>query len=119
MSDARDDDGGPAFPVPMVFDGAVVDTVNERGMSRRDYFAAHAYIPHELEAAVVTRSATLVDVIPLLASWCFTWAEAMLEESKHRSAASSSATTTASDASSRNAETPAPSEARPAEGSDR
>ena len=34
------DDGGYAFPVPMVYDGTVCDTVNERGMSLRDYFAA-------------------------------------------------------------------------------
>lgn len=41
MADANDD-GGYAFPVPMVYDGGACETVNERGMSLRDYFAAKA-----------------------------------------------------------------------------
>lgn len=35
-------DGGPAFPVPMVSDGTHTDSVNERGITKREYYAATA-----------------------------------------------------------------------------
>ena len=35
-------DGGPAFPVPMIYDGQSVSLVTEHGMSLRQYFAAAA-----------------------------------------------------------------------------
>jgi hypothetical protein len=35
-------DGGPAFPVPQVYDGLRVLTVPERGMSLRQWYAGQA-----------------------------------------------------------------------------
>jgi hypothetical protein len=47
---ARQNHGGPAFPVPMVSDGNAVGEVNQHGMFLRDYFAAKA-IPLTLSAS--------------------------------------------------------------------
>ena len=78
------DDGGYAFPVPMVFDGAVCDTVNERGMSLRDYFAGQAmtavgrtYLGSEDNpVADQLGKPTFAEE----ARRCYAWADAMLAE---------------------------------------
>jgi len=69
------DDGGYAFPVPMVFDGSVVDTVNERGMSLRDWFAGKALA----RAQSLGPSAPAVGDV---ARWAYEQADAMLAERK-------------------------------------
>jgi hypothetical protein len=66
------DDGGYAFPVPMVHDGVHTETVNERGMSLREYFAAHA--------PVTVLNGTTPEA---LAASAFAWADAMLEQRKN------------------------------------
>ncbi len=66
------DDGGYAFPVPMVYDDVTVDTVNERGMSLRDYFAAMAVI----KVLADVRNAARV------AQYAYDIADAMIQERK-------------------------------------
>lgn len=36
------EDGGPAFPIPLVYDGQAVTSVLERGMSMRQWYAGQA-----------------------------------------------------------------------------
>jgi hypothetical protein len=70
-------DDGPAFPVPMVYDGVVVDSVNERGMTLRDYFAAKAM------AAYVAKEGPASDEDgDFVAKYAYEIADAMLAERK-------------------------------------
>lgn len=88
MADVKDD-GGSAFPVPMVYDGVHVENVNERGLSVRDYFAAHAPVGDLFMSAVVTAMARATQeqdqdatevAAKVVAAWAYIYADALLAE---------------------------------------
>lgn len=76
----RIDDGGPAFPT----DHSNEQTYTEikGGMSLRDYFASKALIPDEVLGRAIDSAGHPRGALPLLAGWCYAWADAMLAERK-------------------------------------
>lgn len=94
---SKQDDGGYAFPVPMVYDGGACETVNERGMSLRDYFAgqmvmgvfasgSHRRVAAEIEGECEREDITAspVDIGHFaeerIAAMAYAMADAMLKE---------------------------------------